>query len=450
MRLIFSSAAACAVMLAFAQGAQAQSFGGPPYYNGSLGLGGYIFGGALQGDPNLGDNFDRTANVSVMERPHPDYAPLGISVGQFTIFPSITTSLHYDDNIYAENLNTKGDEIFDLRGHVEADSHFTTNTLNIFADVRQQSYDSYSSENSTTYDAGSHAVYTINRNTFFSVDMSYDHDIEPRTAVNGNLNSVSPIQYDNTSVSAAIVHDFDRLRIRGNAAYSYVSYDNNVTSTGAEVFESYRNHNEYSGNIEADYVISPQQYLYVIGRATDDNYDLRPPAVPNNRDSTGEEIDFGGDLTLPQLLKGRLEVGYFSKHFDSVQQGTVSGPDVHGNIQYFPTQLTTVTLGVTRDFHDSGIVQAPSYLSTQTNIRLDHELLRNLIITGQVGYENDDFNGYGRTDNRITAYLGGTYLLNRRVGIRVLYNFIHSLSSGVDHSINFDDDNVTASLVLSY
>lgn len=442
--------AGAAAGLLFASQASGQSFGGPPYYNGSLGVGSYYFGGSLAGDPNLGGNFDRANNVSVLERPHPDYAPLGIREGQFLILPSVTTGLRYDDNIYAENTDKQSDGIFNIKGHVEVDSQFAVNVLNIYADVLRQQYFQHDSESATTYDIGTYGRYEVNRFSFFDGGASFEHEIEPRSAVTGNLAAVEPIRYDIASTYGQFTQDFDRLRLRGGFNYDYVNYNNDVTPTGAQVFEAYRNHSDVIGHIEADYALSPNTSIYVIGRVNDQLYDLSPPTVPDNRNNSGEEIDVGGDIDLSRLVRGRLEVGYFSQDFKDPASGTVSGPTVRGRIEYFPTQLTTVTLAATRNFADSGIIQAPAYLDSNVSLRVDHELLRNVILTAQAGYENADFEGIPRTDNRFIIYAGGTYLLNRRLGVRVLYNFLRQDSTGSQRSVDFSDNSVTASLVLSY
>ena len=40
-------------------------------------------------------------NVTVRQRPHPEYQPAGIQTGGFILYPSVTASSAYDDNIFA-------------------------------------------------------------------------------------------------------------------------------------------------------------------------------------------------------------------------------------------------------------------------------------------------------------------------------------------------------------
>ena len=40
-------------------------------------------------------------NITVQDRPRPDYDPLGIRAGSFLIFPALTLSGLYDSNVFA-------------------------------------------------------------------------------------------------------------------------------------------------------------------------------------------------------------------------------------------------------------------------------------------------------------------------------------------------------------
>ena len=76
-----------------------------------------------------------------------------------------------------------------------------------------------------------------------------------------------------------------------------------------------------------------------------------------------------------------------------------------------------------RIVEDSATPGAGGYLSSNVSARVDHELLRNVILTGQAAYGNDQYKVIGRTDHRVTAGVSGTYLLNRVVGLTASYNY---------------------------
>jgi uncharacterized protein (PEP-CTERM system associated) len=56
-------------------------------------------------------------------------------------------------------------------------------------------------------------------------------------------------------------------------------------------------------------------------------------------------------------------------------------------------------------------------------LEVNHELLRNVLLNGNVGYIRDDFEGVDRTDNTLRAGAGVSYLLNRHLSLDAKYDF---------------------------
>ena len=51
-------------------------------------------------DTAIPDNFDRNRNVSVLERPRPDYDQLGIRLGGFRLLPRAENTIGWTSNVY--------------------------------------------------------------------------------------------------------------------------------------------------------------------------------------------------------------------------------------------------------------------------------------------------------------------------------------------------------------
>ncbi len=86
---------------------------------------------------------------------------------------------------------------------------------------------------------------------------------------------------------------------------------------------------------------------------------------------------------------------------------------------------------------------SPGYLRTNVGFVVDHELLRNVLITGRAGYQNDDYERIDRDDNRFDAGIGARYSLNRNFYFGGSYTFSHRTSSGSGSGPDF-----TRNLVL--
>jgi hypothetical protein len=207
----------------------------------------------------------------------------------------------------------------------------------------------------------------------------------------------------------------------------------------------------------ADYAVSPDTAFFV--QVAANKHDYRLGATPSvlatypgfqNRDSKGVEALVGVNFELSATARGEIGVGYVKQSFSNSRFADISGFGSRAQVEWFPTQLTTVTATGSRTIEDAGIVGASGYLSTNLGVQVDHELLRNVIVSGQVGYGNDDYKGLDRNDKRYTAGVSATYLLNRSVGVTVGYNHFKQNSRGTAGSGDFNVDKVGATLTLQY
>jgi hypothetical protein len=82
--------------------------------------------------------------------------------------------------------------------------------------------------------------------------------------------------------------------------------------------------------------------------------------------------------------------------------GTISGLDAGGRLVYNVTRLTTATFTGLRTVVPSNPTIGTTgtcYLVSTVTGKVDHELLRNLLLNASAGYENDAYLGFSRTDN---------------------------------------------------
>ena len=110
-------------------------------------------------------------------------------------------------------------------------------------------------------------------------------------------------------------------------------------------------------------------------------------------------------------------MGYQLQHYVDQQFEGVNGVALRGQLTWYATQLITVTLHADRTFQDSGLPDTAAARVNDVTATVDYELLRNLIVTGTLGYTRYDYPGLDRLDNRFAAGLGATYLFSRSVGI---------------------------------
>ena len=76
--------------------------------------------------------------------------------------------------------------------------------------------------------------------------------------------------------------------------------------------------------------------------------------------------------------------------------------------------------------------------------------MRNVILSSQVNYIQDAYDGIDRDDDRLVAGVSGTYLVNRRLGVTLAAAHTERSSTGADSGVEFTDNRLSVSLVSQF
>ena len=240
----------------------------------------------------------------------------------------------------------------------------------------------------------------------------------------------------------------NRLKFQERFDLQHTSYGNTPDSSGDSLSLQYLNNDSYSLSGRADYALSPAFSVFTTVVGNRRSYGALQPQTLLNRNSSGEEGDVGADFDLTKLIRGQIQVGYLAQNYTSAKFHQVAGVSTHANIQYLLSGLTTLSFSMDRKVIDAIDPTAVSYLQSQASFQVDHELLRNLILSGRLGYETDAFKGVERTDTRTSASFSGTYLVNRHVGVTAAYSYLEETSSGSARIGSYNVNVLSLSLVF--
>lgn len=395
-------------------------------------------------------NFRRDRNISVRQRPHPGYEAMGLRAGAFMVWPKVTATVERNDNIFATAANEQDDTIFHITPEVSLQSTWSRHALNAYARSIVHRFADFSTEDTEDYVVGANGRIDVLRTTQINAGADWSRLTEPRTTATSE-GQARPVQYELTSAYLSGAREFNRLRLSSRLAAQHFTYLSRVGNTPQD--DRDRTVTTLSGR--GDYAISPDTALFVQVTGNKRNYRLNNPpaaAFPNfvNRDSDGVEVLAGANFEVSALVRGEIGVGYLSQNFDNGAFDDVNGFGARGQLEWFPTQLVTLTLNGSRTVEDAGIAGASSYLSSNVGGQVDYELMRNVILTGRAGWGEDDYKGIDRTDKRTSAGVSATYLMNRRLGVTVSYDYSKQKSGGVDGGNDFSVNRVGATLTLQY
>ncbi|KRA64522.1 hypothetical protein ASD89_20715 [Caulobacter sp. Root656] len=395
------------------------------------------------------DLFARDRSVAVLDRPHPEYEALGVPVGAFALFPRLQIDAEHTDNVFAVETGPVSDLAFHARPSATINSNWSRHQVNAYVRGDFIRNDKYKTENANNWSIGGTGRLDVVRDFNIALGADYIKAIEPRTSSNTAVSARDPIRYDQAQayLSTSRIVGRTKLTVRGDVQ-SY-NYKDGFDLNGTVIDQDARDRINSSLQGRADYAVSPATAVFVAVTGNKRNYDTGTVATPT-RDSTGYELLTGVNFELGAVVRGEVAVGYISQSFDNAAYSDIHGFGSRTRLEWFPTELTTITATASRAIEDAGVIGAGGYLSTDLGLNVDHELLRNVILSASVKYANDDYNGIDREDDRTEFALGANYLVNRNLGLTLRYYHTKQSSDGINSGPNYTVNRVSLSLTTQF
>ncbi|HEY0267330.1 MAG TPA: outer membrane beta-barrel protein, partial [Rhizomicrobium sp.] len=176
-------------------------------------------------------------------------------------------------------------------------------------------------------------------------------------------------------------------------------------------------------------------------------YDLRFDNNGYDHSSSGYRLDAGVQMMFTPLIKGTVYLGYLQQNFNA-PLSDVSGLDFGAQIDWYVTELVTVHFTAARTLTDTTIAGASSEDERSGQVSFDYELLRDLILQGNAGYEDDIFDGAARQDHIVTAGLGAKYLIDRHMNLYADYTHVERDTNAAGS--DFTDNLFSAGIKFQY
>lgn len=373
--------------------------------------------------------------LGVAERPRPEYDAQGIRTGSFILYPSLMTSVLYDDNVYARaktNPNKVGDLQYGLKPGFVLKSDWTQHSVTTYGSAEFTGYKDFSSLNHTNGNAGVDAVINVTRDMKWSLGAKYEHQIEPFGIGESVGNFDKLVAMDRLFGYTSYTTTFNRMRVGLLGSIKDDNYTNG-SSAGFGQDQSYRNHTQMLGALRVGYETAPGAVVFA--EASTDRRQFKT----SNFSSNGYRGVVGVEAEFTRLIKGEIYAGYAQRNFESAALSDVSYANYGGSLSWYVTPLATISLLASRDVQETQLSGTPgTYVSSNVAGRLDYEALRNLILSGRLGYEHHDYTQIARRERLVRSGVGATYLVNRNVSVGLDYSHIDyvSTAAGTDYARN--------------
>lgn len=392
--------------------------------------------------------FQRDRYESVQERSQPEFDPQPLRVGTLLVSPAVAAELIFDDNVLAAPDSVPpsagtipgptSDTIVRLAPRIGARTDWSNHEIAADFDVEHLEYQDLSEESRTNVRGALRGRLDVNRQLALRARVFGQDLTQDRRDITSNQ-VLDNVEYTNVGGSAGADYEQGRIRLSGTVRTAELDYNDVRTRddvvTVFIVDQDFRDRQETAVEGRASYALSPD--VAIFGEASVNQRDYSAPGT-DFRDSEGYNIGGGVNFELTSLIRGDVSIGYFE---DEPDQGeAVNGASVNAFVQWFPSRLTTVSVRGSRNATDPGLVNAPNAIVTSGSVRVDHELRRNVVLFGEAGLTQQDFESLAAADDELASLrTGAIYRLNRNVHVNGFYRYFNRSS---DSPIRDFDQNV--------
>jgi hypothetical protein len=379
--------------------------------------------------PAVAQDVEPIRGQAVLDRAHPDYAPIGARIGSIMINPYLGFSETYTDNVFFSEHDTKDDFISTINGGVRASD--SLENLSLLLDVGADGFIYAKNTDETNWQG------------HFSLNGRYD--IEPGFALVGQIqalrlvqardepdviNGIEPTVYYDILSSLGFTKNQGRFNLSSSVSYERLQYEDTKGANGVTIDQQQNNQNVYGLDTRLGYNYVGNQDVFVRVRT---NFREYVQSVSDNgfeRSSKGYIATFGSTFDLGGLITGEASLGVEQQFFDDSRFGTVTNPIANLNLLWNPTGLTSVIGNATYDFVPTLSGSSPGYWRSLASIEVDHELRRNVVLIGETDFLHRDFVESDGFSNAFGFSLGARYLIDNGLNLDARYRFRKQSGNG--------------------
>lgn len=436
---------------------------------------GFISAAEAQQNNNF---YSRDKFEAVKDRYQPEFDPEPIRLGGFLVDSALEAGISTTDNVFSASdgpLSEESDLIARLGFDVRARTDWSNHGIDASAKVFRNEYTDFSEESSTNVDLGLGGKFDVSREFQIGARATFRDAVEQRQTFASAAGLDRPVEFQRAGVQVFANYQNDRIRWQNSVGVLESDYEDgaalDANGVSSNFDQDFRDRQDFTATSRISYAITPNVAVFGQGQYRESEHDsaqfinqdgflvnqnnvnsngqfvdangvVDPNTVltPVFRDSEGYSVQAGVDFEPATLIRGEVAVGYFEDDKKDEFFSDVDGLSVDARLQWFPSRLTTVEFKGGRRAQDNGLVESPSTLQTSYGARVDHELYRNIVLSGFVDFLNDEYEGLDREDDIVDLGASVSYKLTKRVHLEGFYVRSDRDSSGFESTsiANFD------------
>lgn len=379
---------------------------------------------------------------SIAERPRSDYDAMGILFGGFIVRPSTNLGMENNDNIYASATNAVSDTITVVTPEIDIKSDWNRHNFNLVAGAKSGTYSSNSDENYLDAKLLMNGRLDVQRESFLTGSVGIQRLHEERNSPDSSNAFKNPAEYTQSSFDMSYMQGLGRTSLTAGAGVATIDYSTvSLTSGGSDDLRD-RDRCLYNMSARAAYELLPNVSPFLVSRYEWRAYDQSD----TNRDSEGYRLGIGTGFDLGGVTTGEIFAGYMQQDFE--KRENISGSWFGLSVLWNVTQLTSIQARAESAVKETTMTNSSGINAIDTGLRIDHELLRDLLIGGFSEYSRDEYQSVDTVDQLYSFGPRITYLVNRYLKTEASY--AHQRKESTDPTREYSENVFLLSVTGQY
>jgi hypothetical protein len=370
------------------------------------------------------------------------YAPTGVDVGSLRLYPYVEADTGYDTNPNYQAIDVKGSSFLHGETGLKLESLWSQNSLT--ADMHAGYWDYFQVSTANRPDVAGTVTGRIDVAKDTQINLESRLGISTQLPGLAQLTVPGSVFITNRPIVAGIgqttgaSQEFNRLKLDLRGSIDRFMFGNAAQSDGTELLLSLDNYNDYGLTGRASYELSPGLIPFVEMRGDQRVYDNTYDIDGFQRNSSGVAAKAGAKVDMTGWLTGEVSAGYADRDYVDPRLPPIAAPTADASLIYTATPLTKLTLTAATDLSETTLAYASGAVTRRVAGKIEHALLRNLLLTGQASYQINQYQGSPLVEQLYSTTLGAEYSLTRSIVIRGSFSrqWLTSNQAGDDYTAN--------------
>jgi len=366
------------------------------------------------------------------------FAPIGVKVGSFRVFPVIGISSVFTDNARSDHSGKTKDIGLQIAPSIRIQSDWLRHSYTFSASSDHLFYAKSKEVNANTLNTTGTFRLDIRRNTNLTTSANYTLSQTSSASSEVPGTAIGDRRDHEVSFNSALTHRLNRLLATLSAGATWQMFEKVKLSGGGFENNADRAYVEPNVKFRLGYEVSPNITPFAEIGYTPRFHNKKLDRNGLRRDSQGIDAQLGFGFNLSPIWDGEIAATYEHRNFKDPTLSNINAFGLNATINWRPSELTTLSLIASTSIDESSTAGISGTRNIDIALNTTHRFRENITGTLNLGLNYDDFIGTSNDDVYYTIQTGIAYALNRKIEWTANYQFTHfnSGTSGSDFTEN--------------